>query len=37
MKEAMGQNKLFQNVSLLMYYFSFAIGQILILKNLSER
>ena len=32
-----GQNKLFQNASLLMCYCSLAIGQFLILKNLSER
>ena len=37
MKEARGQNKLIQNVSLLMCYCSFAIGQFLILKNQSER
>ena len=37
MKEARGQNKLFQNASLLMGYCSFAIGQILTLKNQSER
>ena len=37
MKEAKGQNKLFQNASLLMCYCSFAIGQFLILKNKSER
>ena len=33
MKEARGQNKLFQNVSLLMCYCSFAIGQFLILRT----
>ena len=37
MKEARGQNKIFQNASLLMYYCSFAIEQLLILKNQSER
>ena len=37
MKEAIGQNKLFQNASLLMCYCSFAIGQFLILKNQSEK
>ena len=37
MREARGQNKLFQNASLLMCYCSFAIGQILTLKNQSER
>ena len=37
MKEARGQNKLFQNASLLICYCSFAIGQFLILKNQSER
>ena len=37
MKEPRGQNKLFQNASLLMCYCSFAIGQFLILKNQSER
>ena len=37
MKEARGQNKLFQNASLLMCYCSFAIGQFLFLKNQSER
>ena len=36
MKEARGQNKLFQNASLLMCYCSFAIGQFLTLKNQSE-
>ena len=35
--EARGQNKLFQNASLLMCYCSFAIEQFLILKNQSER
>ena len=37
MKEARGQNKLFQNASLLMRYCSFAIGQFLIFKNQSEK
>ena len=37
MKDARGQNNLFQNASLLMCYCSFAIGQFLILKNQSER
>ena len=37
MKEARGQNKLFQNASLLMRYCSFAIGQFLTLKNQSEK
>ena len=37
MKEARGQNKLFQSATLLMCYRSFAIGQFLILKNQSER
>ena len=37
MKEARGQNKLFQNASLLMCYCSFAIGQFLILNNQSEK
>ena len=37
MKEARGQNKLFQNASPLMCYRSFAIGQFLTLKNQSER
>ena len=37
MKEARGQNKLFQYASLLVCYSSFAIGQFLILKNQSER
>ena len=37
MKEARGQNKLFQNALLLMCYCSFAIGQFLILKNQFER
>ena len=37
MKEARGQNKLFQSASLLMCYCSFAIGHFLILKNQSER
>ena len=32
-----GANKLFQNVSLLMCYCSFAFGQFLILKNQSEK
>ena len=32
-----GQNKLFQNASLLMCYCSFAIGHFLILKNQSEK
>ena len=32
-----GQNKLFQNASLLMCYCSFAIGQRSTLKNQSER
>ena len=33
MKEAWGQNKLFQNASILMCYCSFAIGQFSTLKN----
>ena len=37
MKEAREQIKLFQDASLLMRYCSFAIGQVLILKNQSER
>ena len=37
MKEARGQNKHFQNASLLMYFCSFAIGQFLILKIQSDR
>ena len=37
MKEARGQNKRFQNESLLMCYCSFAIGQFLTSKNQSER
>ena len=37
MKEARGQNKLFQNASLLMCYCCFAIGQFLTLKNHSEK
>ena len=37
MKEARGQNKLFQNASLLMCCCSFAIGHFLILKNKSIR
>ena len=37
MKEERGQNKLFQNASLLMCYCSFAIGQFLTLKNQSEK
>ena len=37
MKEARGQNKLSQNLSLLMCYCSFAIGQFLILKSQSEK
>ena len=37
MKEARGQNKLFQNASIVMCYCSFENGQFLILKNQSER
>ena len=37
MKEVRGQNKLFQNASLLMCCCSFAIGHFLILKNQSKR
>ena len=37
MKEARGQNKLFQNASLLMCCCSFAIGHFLVLKNQSKR
>ena len=37
MKEARGQNKLFQNASLLMCYCSFAVGQFLTFKNQSEK
>ena len=37
MKLARGQNKLFQNQSLFMCYFSFEIGQFLILKTQPER
>ena len=37
MKEARGQNKFFQNASLLMRNCSFAIEQFLIFKNQSER
>ena len=37
MKEARGQNKLFQNASRLMCYCSFAIGQFLTLKSQSEK
>ena len=37
MKAARGQNKLFQNASLLMCCCSFAIGQFLTLKNKSEK
>ena len=37
MKEARGQNKLFQNASPLMCCCSFAIGHLLILKNQYER
>ena len=37
MKEARGQNKHYQNASLLMCYCSFAIGQFLTLKQQSER
>ena len=37
MKEARGQNELYQNASLLMCYCSFAFGQFLILKNQSKR
>ena len=37
MKEAKGQNKLFQNASFLMCCCSFAIGHFLILKNQSKR
>ena len=36
MKEARGQNKLFQNASPLMCYCNFAIRKFLILKNQSE-
>ena len=37
MKEARGQNKLFQNASLLMRYCKFVILQFSLLKNQSER